>query len=246
MPRFDSQNPSTVADESPDHHRAPEQAPTLVTEGGVEVRVEAPSPAAPTREPAPAQPVPDAVVAPRALSKQERDALVRQLYEEHRDFIRMVLSSRQDVKPASVDDLAQEVLIALQQHVDRNNAGPRQPRAFLRSVIRNEVIDHNDLWKPDIQEGADADALLAPEADPEGTAELAERRRKLDRYLPQLPEQKRNVVRCVKLFEMSFAETGQALGIPPGSASRLYYEAESMLADLARKSERATRLGGSL
>jgi RNA polymerase sigma factor (sigma-70 family) len=214
---------------------------TLTTTGGVQVIVRpAPpprEPPEPRREPEPVARGPRAIILPEGQTPEERRAWLDTLCREHEELVDALLARRNDVLEESRKDLRQRVLVILYEHVVKTEQVPEHMRAWLGAVIRKEVRNHKDRWRPDVQEGADAEAVPAgSEKEPERAVDLAGRRARLERCLEQLPAEQAAVIRCLELFEMTLAETAAAMGKPTSSVF-----------DLARKAaEKLERLMNSL
>jgi RNA polymerase sigma factor (sigma-70 family) len=185
------------------------------------------------------------VIRPPALTKKERDAIIRRLYKEQRQFLRDLVLCQAGIGPESKKDLQQRVLMALTAHVENHRGPPTNPRGFLRRVVKNEVCDHWKERRVEVQYGADPDAELSPAPDPEGTAELAEKRAKLERYLCLLTPKEAQVVRCLDLFDLTIKQTAKAVGLPDGTVATVHARAVKKLEALGAASERGTLLGRS-
>jgi RNA polymerase sigma factor (sigma-70 family) len=120
---------------------------------------------------------------------------------------------------------------------------PANVPGFLTEVVRKEVANHKRRWRPEIQHGADADAEMSNAPDPEGTAELAERSAKLERYLVHLPVEEAEAIRCIDLFELTLEQTAQAVRRPRSTVAAQHARAKEKLKEMARESERATTFG---
>jgi RNA polymerase sigma factor (sigma-70 family) len=209
---------------------------TLHTTGGVEVIVKPP-------------PLPPRVVEPRELegrtsrtiivpegqTDEERRAFLNDLCREHVQLVEELLERRKDVLAESRKDLRQRVLLVLCHHVEDTRRVPENMRAWLDSVVRREVKNHKDLWKPPVLEGADAETVPAClEEQPEGAADLAERRAKLERCLDLMPGDQAAVIRCTQLFDMTLEETATAMGKPASTVFDLSQKAGEKVARLMR------------
>jgi RNA polymerase sigma factor (sigma-70 family) len=202
----------------------------------------APPPAEPAQEPGLPAPPPEGPT-PRKLSIRERDAIVARLCKEHGTFLRDLLRRQAGILPESTKDLYQKVLLALTSYVEKHGAAPERERPYLRAVVKNVARNHRRVPRPRIQEGADADAHMSPDPDPERAAELDEQRRKLERYLDKLPRPYAQVVRCLDLLGMGFDEAALALRRPRSTIVDQHEAAWNKLQELAAASENATLLG---
>jgi RNA polymerase sigma-70 factor (ECF subfamily) len=98
----------------------------------------------------------------------------------------------------------------------------------LRSVRRRreQPLEVPNEWADDEEEESSVPAWLIDTSaiGPDVALELAERRRRLQRLLGRLPEEKREVFRLVHEMELSVRDAADELGIPEGTVkSRLYY-----------------------
>jgi RNA polymerase, sigma subunit, ECF family len=121
-----------------------------------------------------------------------------------RAFLRRRLASR----PAEVEDLLQEVLLAV--HNARHTYQAQQPlTAWVQAIARYKLVDY-------LRSRARLDAHSAPLDDEElfanSDAEPAEASRDLARLLEQLPERQRLPIVHVKLQGLSVEETAQLTG----------------------------------
>jgi RNA polymerase sigma factor (sigma-70 family) len=223
MPRFDP-------------FATPDEPRTFTTTGGVQVHVRPPRPE-PEREPEP-EPISTgrrAIILPEGMSDEELRGCLSSLCEEGTKIVEALLARRKDVLEESRKDLRQRVLVILCNHVAKTRTVPENVEAWLGAVVQKEVRNHKDLWRPPVQDGADAEAVPADSGrEPEGTADLAERRAKLERYLAKLPAAEAAVFRCVEIFDMTLAETATATGKPPSSVYDIHRRATKMLESLVR------------
>jgi DNA-directed RNA polymerase specialized sigma24 family protein len=210
----------------------------LTTAGGVEVIVKPPPPEPePEPEPEPQARGPRAIIVPEGLTDEELKAFLNGLCKEHGKLVEELLELRKDILEESRKDLQQKVLMVLWGHVEETRSVPVHMRAWLNEVVTKEVRNHKDLWKPPVKDGADAEAEAVPawpERGPEGTADLAERREKLERCLPFLPRDQAAVIRCVYLFDMTFEQTATATGKPLSTVFLLAEKAGKKLVKLMR------------
>ena len=143
--------------------------------------------------------------------------------------------------------MAQRVLVTAGEQFDKHDFATHGPpenlEAWLTTLVRNDAHNHRRVWKPEVDEGADADAVFCPAPDPAGTAELAEQKAKLMRYLAVLPEDEREVVVCADLYELTIEQTATAVGRPWGTVASQIARARVKLEALAQESNRATEAG---
>jgi DNA-directed RNA polymerase specialized sigma24 family protein len=172
---------------------------------------------------------------------------VNELCKKHGKVIEELLEHRKDVLEESKKDLAQLVLLIFRRRVEEEGCVEDDMRPFLGEVIRKQVANHKNRWKPPVKQGADAEAVAVLDEemmDPEGAAELAELQRKLERNITLLPEALATVIRCVDIWEMSIEATARALRRPPSTISSQLASAREKLHEIARASERAMALRG--
>jgi len=217
---------------------SPRVETAIVASSGVTVIVRRAPPPEPRRSPEPPPPTPRVVIKVPDPPARGRDALLARLFAEHGDFIRETLHRRRDVLEESKKDLGQRVLMVLCQHIEEERPLDNV-RGFLFAVIRNEVRNHKRVWRPEIEQGADADMEPTAALDPEGAAEIAERWERLTRYLSHLTRAEAEVFRCIDLEGMTIDDAAETLQRPRGTVSTQIARARAKLEDLARASDRA-------
>ena len=185
---------------------------------------------------------------PRPTQETKRDAFVRMLDRDYRRYIQAACRAQGGVNEESTKDIANRVLETAGKQFDKHHFDteglPTNLRGWLYKLSVNAVSTHVRVWKPKIAAPAEADALLSPTPDPEGTAQLAERRAKLSRYLDSLPTEQAEVVQCADLYEMKIEDIALATGRPPGTVASQLARARANLRELAEESARATAAGG--
>ncbi len=192
----------------------------LVTSGGVQIVVRAPSsrPPPPERQPPPPPPplFPRRSSCRRACPGSSLDKVITELCELHRAFVLRVLVSHGDILPASANDLAQNVIVALWKYVRDHDRLPDTVRGFLVDLVDNEVIDHNRMKRrrPALDREADAEAVLDDGPDPEEAVAEAERLKKVHRCIALLPHEEAEAIRYVNLLEETLARAASALKRP--------------------------------
>jgi RNA polymerase sigma factor (sigma-70 family) len=176
-----------------------------------------------------------------AVADAERRALAHEVCKRHQAYIEALLARFRDVVPASGEELVQEVLLVLHAEVEATGREPEKVRGFLKQTVRYKVKNHKRLRRPVIDPGVNADAVGAAstEADPEGTAELHEQLRKVERYSRGLPQAQVDVLRCTLGAGMSLDETAEALGRPRATVYDQLQAAKATLRARAQDSERA-------
>lgn len=125
--------------------------------------------------------------------------------------LRAFLRKRLHDKPHDVEDLVQEILIAV--HNGRHTYLPTQPlTAWMYAIARYKMADflrsryRHEAWTEPLDE--DAHDLFAASDD-----EASHARRDVDQLLAQLPDRHRLPILHVKLQGLSVAETAQLTGL---------------------------------
>lgn len=213
----------------------------LVTTGGVEVNVKPPPPPEPS-PPEPEERGPRGIILPEGQSPEELRAFLNGLCAEHVKLVERMLARRNDVLPASQDDLRQRVLLILCKYVQEERLVPGNMRAFLDDVVQKTVKNHKDRKRLPVQYGVDAESVPASdEHEPEGMAEFAERQEKLERYLTYLPQVEAEVIRCVDLYEMTIVEAALAVGRAPSTVFDQLLRGRERLHEIACASARGKK-----
>jgi RNA polymerase sigma-70 factor, ECF subfamily len=126
-------------------------------------------------------------------------------------LLRAFLRKRLRDKPEDVEDLVQEILIAV--HNGRHTYLPEQPlTAWMYAIARYKMADflrsryRYAAWNEPLDE--QADDLFAASDD-----EAAQARRDVDQLLAQLPDRHRLPIVHVKLQGLSVAETARLTGL---------------------------------
>jgi RNA polymerase sigma-70 factor (ECF subfamily) len=181
------------------------------------------SPPAPISAQAPAQANPQAGARARAQATEQqlKSLFLSALDGDTRAYqsflqalggvLRAFLRKRLRDKPQDVEDLVQEILIAV--HNGRHTYLPEQPlTAWMYAIARYKTADflrsryRHEAWTEPLDE--DAEDLFAASDD-----EAAHARRDVDQLLSQLPDRHRLPILHVKLQGLSVAETAQLTGL---------------------------------
>ena len=124
--------------------------------------------------------------------------------------LRAFLRKRLVNLPEEVEDLAQELLLAV--HDQRHTYDPGQPiTAWIYTIARHKLIDllrrrsHKELLNDPLDE---EDDLLAT-----SDSEAAEARRDLAKLLADLPDRQRLPIIHMKIEGLSVAETARLIGM---------------------------------
>ncbi|AUZ57663.1 RNA polymerase sigma-70 factor [Pseudomonas sp. XWY-1] len=124
--------------------------------------------------------------------------------------VRAFLRSRLSRRPAEIEDMVQDVLLAV--HNARHTYQPQQPlTAWVQAIARYKLADHlRSVSRRDARHDVlDDDAQLFAVSE----VESAEASRDLTKLLKQLPERQRLPIVHVKLEGLSVEETAQLTGL---------------------------------
>ncbi|PTV63516.1 sigma-70 family RNA polymerase sigma factor [Pseudomonas putida] len=124
--------------------------------------------------------------------------------------VRAFLRSRLSRRPAEIEDMVQDVLLAV--HNARHTYQPQQPlTAWVQAIARYKLADHlRNVSRRDARHDVlDDDAQLFAVSE----VESAEASRDLTKLLKQLPERQRLPIVHVKLEGLSVEETAQLTGL---------------------------------
>jgi RNA polymerase sigma-70 factor (ECF subfamily) len=183
----------------------------------------------------------------RPAQEGKRDAFVRMLATEHGQFILRACLAEGGINEESTKDVCQRVLVTAGKQFDTHEHDegwpPKNLRGWLTKLVRNETSNYRRLWKPKAREGADAEDASASAPDPEGMAEIAERKARLARYLETLPKEEAEVILCNEIYGMTIEQTAQALQRPWGTVASKLARAKDRLRERAQESDRATLAG---
>lgn len=110
------------------------------------------------------------------------------------------------VAPHTIDDLVQEVLIAL--HTKRGTWDPARPfLPWLAAIARYRWVDHlRKHYKHDSKELVEDDAVVDSEED------VVVARISIDRLIAQLPDKQRKAIELVKIGGHSIREASERTG----------------------------------
>ncbi|MFG0529065.1 sigma-70 family RNA polymerase sigma factor [Pseudomonas sp. yb_2] len=124
--------------------------------------------------------------------------------------VRAFLRSRLSRRPAEIEDMVQDVLLAV--HNARHTYQPQQPlTAWVQAIARYKLADHlRSVSRRDVRHDVlDDEAQLFAVSE----VESAEASRDLTKLLKQLPERQRLPIVHVKLEGLSVEETAQLTGL---------------------------------
>lgn len=143
-------------------------------------------------------------------SQQGDRQAYKKLLERMASLVRAYLRRRLTGQDADVEDLVQEVLLAV--HTKRHTYNPNQPiTAWMHAIARYKLID---FWRRVQRLGEhglsaeDASALVG-----ESSIEAFEAQRDLTAVMSQLSQAQQDVLTLVKLQGLGVAEAAQQLGM---------------------------------
>jgi RNA polymerase sigma-70 factor (ECF subfamily) len=155
-----------------------------------------------------------------------------------RDYLRQMLARAGRHEPSEVEDVLQEVLLAL--HLSRHTYDPTSPvTAWAHAIARYKLVDHlrrtgrhagNRPLDDEAFQFADRPAIPAAEA-----------RLDLDRAMASLPERTRLLIDRVRLQGTSVAEAASAAGMTESAAKvAIHRGLQAMAKFLSRSGARST------
>jgi len=147
------------------------------------------------------------------------------LLSELSRYLRSFLARRLGRDAADLEDLVQEVLLAI--HLKRETYDRAQPfTSWAYTIARYKMIDHlrrSHVRRTEMLDEA-SDLFASEEAD-EGDAKLD-----LDRVLAELSPKQRSLLEDVKIRGLSMREAGEKAGISEGAAKISVHRALKLLA----------------
>lgn len=157
--------------------------------------------------------------------KVEADELTL-LVREHRTkafyYILQMVGNREDAM-----DLTQEAVLRLHRHWERRDPD-RSLAPWFYAILRNVAIDH--LRRRSSRKEYTLDEMIeSPEDEGLGTADLANLRLRLWKAIGALPDEQREVVVLRDVHGLSYAEIGEAVGIPATTVSSRLHHARGKL-----------------
>ena len=179
----------------------------------------------------------EAALHPLWLQAQAGDeAAYREALHRMAVRLRAYLRHRLRGLPDEVEDLVQEILLAL--HLQRGSYDPTLPvSAWMLAIARHKLVD---LWRRrgrredlhDAIDDVDEAALAAPPAEAAGDA-----RRDLAVLLDTLPEAQRQAIVLTKVEGLSVAEASQRTGASESAIKVQVHRGLKKLADLIRSDD---------
>lgn len=160
------------------------------------------------------------------------EAAYRQALERIAARLRSYLRRRMQALPDDVEDLVQDILLAL--HLQRGTYDPALPvSAWVLAIARHKLVD---LWRrrgrrDDLHDTLDEvdEAALVSVADGHDT------RRDLDTLLQALPPAQRDAILLTKVEGLSVAEASQRTGASVAAIKVQVHRGLKRLAALARR-----------
>lgn len=183
-------------------------------------------------EPDPLPEMPSPTTRPRMSA--EAEARLRDMVGAHFDFIWRSLRGL-GVVSGSTDDAAQQVFWLAAQKLDA--IAPGSEAAFLFAIARGIAANHRRS-RARSREISDEDMLVARADDrpnPEQLASSNERRRLLDRFLGDLPEDLRSVFILFELEGKTTTELSELLNLPMGTVASKLRRAREQFQSAARR-----------
>ena len=190
-----------------------------------ETATPAPSDAAPPAAPLARASRPTPLGGPRGIW-----AAFNALYTRYAPFVRRFLGRRRDLLPESVKDLIQKVWTTVSfEVVKREKRGEpiRNPEALIVTIVGHEVSNHKRLRRPPIV--VETLEIASTERDPEGMAEIYERQGKLLEHFKAMKQDEVELIVCVDVYELTYAETALALRRPLSTVAKQYQRARAIL-----------------
>jgi RNA polymerase sigma-70 factor, ECF subfamily len=133
-------------------------------------------------------------------------------------------------RAADAEDLVQETLIAI--HTRRASYDPGQPfTAWLHAIARYKLIDH--FRRSGIRRTLPLEDAASVVADEDAAA--AEAARDVEQLLAQLPENKRALIRHVKLDGLSTAEAAAKTGLSESAVKVGVHRSLKALSNMIRE-----------
>lgn len=176
----------------------------------------------------------------KVLRKNEREARLRQLVDDHVELVARILRNA-GTPEADVDDDVQRVFIALSNRLDDVRFGAE--KSFLiQTALHMAAHSRRTLARRREVVTESPPELADPLAGPEEAAHRQQVRRALDRILNEMDTDLRVVLALYEIEEMTTGEIAQVLEIPMGTvASRLrrarmdFRERVSMMESLSKR-----------
>lgn len=162
-----------------------------------------------------------------------------EIYQEHRVAVYAYLVGRLGNRESAADLLQETFLRVWRRLPELSGLSADRQRAWIFTAAKNLVIDsyraraaHN-ATKAAMHSGGAA-ATAGPLDDPSVMADYTDRRTQVDKAIERLPEAQRVVLALHLAGNLSSAEVGEQLGVPPGTVRYRLSEARRKLTiDLA-------------
>lgn len=173
-----------------------------------------------------------------AGTRELRAALFRDFVEPEIDVLLRVAQTLTG-SWADAEDLVQETLIRAYRGIDRFDGA--HPRAWLLTILRNTNLNAQRRQRPELLGGAcedldrhrpafGASAAPSPEDTVTGQTLDADLQRAVDGLDPRF----RTVLLLIDVAQLSYAEVGQALGVPIGTVMSRLSRARNRVRDQLR------------
>lgn len=160
---------------------------------------------------------------------------VRQIFEEHADFVWRVLA-RAGVRDADLKDASQEVFIVVANKLDQLDGETKTTTWLYGIAIRVAANQRRKVQRKreDFTDEAAFDTTHDHADSPEQIAVRAQARTQLAELLEGLAPEQRLVFEMFELEEMTCPEIARALGIPLGTTYTRLRAARAAVAESAR------------
>jgi RNA polymerase sigma-70 factor (ECF subfamily) len=180
-----------------------------------------------------------------AGTRELRAALFRDFVEPEIDVLLRVAQTLTG-SWADAEDLVQETLIRAYRGIDRFDGA--HPRAWLLTILRNTNLNAQRRQRPELLDGACEDldrhrrafgASAAPSPEDTVTGQILDA--DLQRAVDGLDPRFRTVLLLIDVDQLSYAEVGQALGVPIGTVMSRLSRARNRVRDQLRTPQQSGR-----
>jgi RNA polymerase sigma-70 factor (ECF subfamily) len=185
--------------------------------------------------------VPDADLLPR-IAQGDAAAFTTLFRRRQTDVYRFAL--HMTGRPATAEDITQEVFLTVMRDAARYEGGRSSVRAWLCGIARNHALrrlerDRGVVPLDDDAEERARDAALHP--DPLGEMSRTERIETVRKAVSSLPVRYREAIILCDLQELSYADAAAALDCAVGTVRSRLFRARAFLASKVRASETPPR-----
>lgn len=167
-----------------------------------------------------------------ARAAEEREHRLRQLVDQHYDFVWRSLR-RLGVPPADAEDAAQEVFVSLSRRLDDVELGSE--RGFLyRAAVNHAAHAHRTRVRRREVSAEGLEERAAPTPNPEELLQGSRQRALFHRALEALDLELRAVFVLYELEQMTMGEIASTLEIPSGTVASRLRRARAVFVERAR------------